>query len=98
MDSEPFESIGVMADLRAAEGDVDDGNQTPGGAQRAEQPVSTGLSQNLQVVALVEAQLAWFGGDVVAQCLYVSKIKPETKQMYYFWIDFRSALVDLTLN
>lgn len=93
MDSEPFESVGIMADLRAAEGDVDDGNQTPRAAQRAEQPVSTGLTQNLQGVTPVEAQLARLGGDVVAQRSYISDIKPQTKQELNVLF-----LIKLTLN
>lgn len=56
-----------MAVLHAVEGHVNDGHQTLGGAQGAEQPVGIGLPQNPQDVALVEAQLARLGGYVVAQ-------------------------------
>lgn len=65
--------------LGAAEGDVDDGDQAPRGAQGAEQPVGVGLPQDLQHVALVEAQLARLGGDVVAQGAHVSGIRPDTR-------------------
>lgn len=58
---------GVLAVVHAAEGDVDDGDQTLGGAQRAEQPVGVGFAQDSQDVALVEAQLAGLGRYVVAQ-------------------------------
>lgn len=65
--SELLQSSGVLALLHTAEGDVNDGDQPVGGAQRAEQPVRVGLAQDPQDVALVEAQLAGLGGDVVAQ-------------------------------
>lgn len=61
------ESADAQALLHPSQGDVDNGNQAPGGAQRAEQPVCIGPLQNLHDVALVEAQLARFGGYVVAQ-------------------------------
>lgn len=62
------ESRGIVAVLHAVEGDIDDGNQAPGGAQGAQQPVWISLAQDLQDITLVEAQLARLGGYVVAQC------------------------------
>ena len=61
------ESGGVLAVVHAVQGHVDDGNQPPGGAQGAEQPIGIGFAQDQQDVALVEAQLPGLGGDVVAQ-------------------------------
>lgn len=64
---------GMVAVLHAVEGDIDDGNQAPAGAQRAEQPIRIRLAQDTQDVALVEAQLTGLGGYVVAQCSYFTE-------------------------
>lgn len=67
------ETRGILAVLHAVEGDVDNWNQAPGGAQGTEQPIGVSLAQNVQDVALVEAQLSGLGGDVVAQCSYFAE-------------------------
>lgn len=72
-DSALLGSSGILALLHAAEGDIDDGNQTLLGVQGAEQPVRISLAQDLQDIALVEAELAGLGGYVVAQRSYFTE-------------------------
>lgn len=60
-------AAGEEALLHPSQGDIDDGNQALAGAQRAQQPVGIGPAHHLHDVALAEAQLSRFGGDVVAQ-------------------------------
>lgn len=74
------ESEGLLALLHALEGNIDDGNQALGGAQRAEQPVWVRLPQDPQDVALVEAQLAGLGGYVVAQRSYFTEERQRTRR------------------
>lgn len=61
------ESAGNQALLRAFEGNIDDGNQTLRGAEGADEPVWVSLSQDLQDIALVKAEMTGLGGYVMAQ-------------------------------
>lgn len=91
--SQPRGAGGLLAVLHAVRGDVDDGNQAPRGAQRAQQPVRVGSAQNLHDVSFVEAELTRFCGDVVAQSTH----PPETAKADV-WAETRQVKVAGTAN
>lgn len=74
------ESTGILALLHAFQGNIDDGNQTLRGAQRAEQPVWIRLAKDPQDVTLSEAELTGRGGYVVAQCSYFTEEPQRTQK------------------